>query len=369
MTKLLLNKRLKTSKPPKAQGFTLVELIVVMSIGVIIAAVAFSIYRVNSAFYLQNDDDIRLQQNLRLALYAITRDLRMAGGGFYVLGPGVKLIQAYAPMDVGRKCGEPIFAEDQDYFFYCDDKNLKGVRAIFGEDGGENKSDFVTIFRADPEFSGVIGQVAAVSGDTLEVKNGAQIESVSPGDILALAKGQSVMIFETQGAVEENKALAKIILKKEGRFTGPHYLPPDFIAEGALIYNLKDVTIVTYYVDEVKSELLAVYHDKKSVNKGETAVKPALVASQIEDLQLYYFFENEAVDPSRLTLTPAISSARLKDNNLRALGVGLTGKSLRKLGSSGQSRPALFNRKASSTKDNYNHSSLELLIQLRNYEK
>lgn len=61
------------------RGFTLVEIMVVMAmIGVVMGAV-YSLYITNMRTAYTSDDTVEVQQNLRIAMDVITRDLRMAG--------------------------------------------------------------------------------------------------------------------------------------------------------------------------------------------------------------------------------------------------------------------------------------------------
>lgn len=65
--------------PHRAPGFTLVEILVVMAIfGVVIGAV-YSLYLTHQKTAYVQDDLVDLQQNLRIAMDSITRDIRMAG--------------------------------------------------------------------------------------------------------------------------------------------------------------------------------------------------------------------------------------------------------------------------------------------------
>lgn len=63
----------------RTSGFTLVEILVVMTIfGVVIAAV-YSLYLTHQKTTYVQEDLVDLQQNLRIAMDNITRDMRMAG--------------------------------------------------------------------------------------------------------------------------------------------------------------------------------------------------------------------------------------------------------------------------------------------------
>lgn len=63
----------------RTSGFTLVEILVVMTIfGVVIGAV-YSLYLTHQKTAYVQEDVVDLQQNLRIAMDSITRDMRMAG--------------------------------------------------------------------------------------------------------------------------------------------------------------------------------------------------------------------------------------------------------------------------------------------------
>jgi len=60
-------------------GFTLIELLVAMVISTIAAAGVFSAYQGQQNAQLAQKQIVEMQQNLRAALYIITREIRMAG--------------------------------------------------------------------------------------------------------------------------------------------------------------------------------------------------------------------------------------------------------------------------------------------------
>lgn len=68
---LKLNDRLK-------QGFTLIEILVAMSISVLIVAVIYGVYVSSNRYYYKNLAQAELTQNGRIALERISRDLRQA---------------------------------------------------------------------------------------------------------------------------------------------------------------------------------------------------------------------------------------------------------------------------------------------------
>lgn len=63
----------------KSRGFTLVELLVAMVIGSVVTTAIYSVYRVQQTSQLNQEQLVELEQNLRFAMYAISREFRMAG--------------------------------------------------------------------------------------------------------------------------------------------------------------------------------------------------------------------------------------------------------------------------------------------------
>jgi len=80
-------------------GFTLIELMVGMAVGVIVVAAAFTILTTSNKSLSANEQTVDMQQNLRVAMELLTRDLKLAGFG----NPGVA---------VGN-CSYPIVPSDQ----------------------------------------------------------------------------------------------------------------------------------------------------------------------------------------------------------------------------------------------------------------
>jgi prepilin-type N-terminal cleavage/methylation domain-containing protein len=60
-------------------GFTLIELLVAIALGLVILAGLFRTFKVQQDSYVLQDQISAMQQNLRAAMYMITRDLQMAG--------------------------------------------------------------------------------------------------------------------------------------------------------------------------------------------------------------------------------------------------------------------------------------------------
>jgi type IV pilus assembly protein PilW len=63
----------------KDSGFTLIELLIAVALGLVIMAGLYQAFRTQQDSYIVQDQVAAMQQNLRGAMYLITRDLQMAG--------------------------------------------------------------------------------------------------------------------------------------------------------------------------------------------------------------------------------------------------------------------------------------------------
>lgn len=82
------------TKPPIAysienKGFTLVELMIAMAIGGIIMAAVMTAFISQHTSYIAQDEVVEMQQNAKIALDMLTRDIRSAGYDPNNLGAGI----------------------------------------------------------------------------------------------------------------------------------------------------------------------------------------------------------------------------------------------------------------------------------------
>jgi hypothetical protein len=290
----------------------------------------------------------------------------MAGSGLFVLGPGLKIAHVYAPTMNGRACGQtPITANALGWYRNCDVAATEsGARAIFAEDGGATGSDVITIFRAEPEFSDAIGEARYIDNWNLILSASITTDSYKPGDILGAVAFDKAALFEVE-SVPPSATTSSIKIKEGGRFTGPSGPPLGFALDGAPLYNLKNATLVTYYVDEATSTLMAVYHDQ-GVNPTDPTTSPSVpIADGVEDLQVYFFYEDETVDNAKIKLNPDFDSTKLDSRKVMAVTVALTAKAIDRRGPP-QLRPALFNRPVGTVTERASRLSVLETVQMRN---
>jgi hypothetical protein len=337
--------------------------LIVVVISLIISGVAFALYRSNTGYYLREEAYIQQQQNLRAAFYIMSRDLRMAGNGLRVLGPNVNLLNAWTPSRLAVDNGNFKIDIVPGWFSYPDSTE-NGIRAIFGIDGGDNQPDAITVFRAEVEYPAPLGLVKEIGSEFIDLDAAVKTDTVAAGDIIALVNENNAVILEVN-SVSSNR----ITIVNNGRFTGPSGPPSTFPNLGSTVYNLRNVNLVTYYIDQINNRLMAAHHDPQYTGYDDPASKSVVVANNIEDLQIQYFFGSDEVDPDALEHTPDISTARLKNDKVKALGLAMTSRSGYGEGSTTRLRPALYNRLEGTTPDNRRRSTLSEFIYLRNYSK
>ena len=350
----------------RASGFTMVELLVVIVVSFFVTGAAFALYRTSSQYYVQQDALLEQNQNLRVGLYTVARDVRMAGNCFYLLSPFVSTIQVYS-------------VPDGKWFKYDDTLVTEyGIRAVFGKDGGVSEPDTLTIFRAEVESGSPLGTLASdfSPGSTtiIRLTENFKQNAVKQGDIVALVVGPMAMIVQVDNFNETGDN--ELIVTNNSRFRPDDPLETPFsglsFPAGSQVYNLRDVVAVTYYVDTATNCLMASYNDNLVTQMD--AGTSVIVATDIEDFQVRYILNNT---PMQVNTTPeiwqqgvdGIAENQLGNGNwVAAINLALVSASDR--GSSfGDSQPvALFNHtQVATTSDKKQRRILTETISLRNF--
>jgi hypothetical protein len=254
-------------------------------------------------------------------------------------------------------------------------------------DGGEDGPDTLSIFRAELESGAPLGRLSTgydYSGD-LDLADEYHVDILSEGDILALVQGDRAALIEAGPLVADKR---KVLVNYNGRFTPPSGTGSSFPA-GTVVFNLRDVVFVTYFIascDDPEEKFIgpcsggsnnpnqpclwADYHDI-----GLDADGLVRMASNIEDFQVFYYFNNDDVDPTALGNDPGMSSRALDVRSpglkrVKAVGLGMIARSFRPDREAAPSPcPDLFNRKAKgeAVRDQYPRNSLAEIVYLRNF--
>jgi hypothetical protein len=349
---------------PLRSGVTLIELMIVVCLSFLLTAVIFGLYRIHMTGYLRDDAYSKLEDGLTASFRTMVTELRMAGNGFKVSVPPLKLCSAWTPSQPFQKDGQTLIDPQESWFKYDPNSNTdkQGFRAIFGFDGGVKHADAVTIFKAQLEYPRALGFVAEFNGTQLILGENIKQGAVAENDIVAVVSKEKGFLLEIINSYNN-----VLVINPKGRFMDPSGLLPFTELFGAPVYNFKDVSLTTYYLNEDKNRLMVAHHDQGLGDYDVPEVKSSVLAENIEDLQLYYYYEDEIVNLNFISEIPDVGQAVLDNYRVKAVAIGMTGRSPQSQGQINRRRPALFNRQAGTESDNNRRATLIELVYLRNF--
>ncbi len=68
-----------TGFPGRAAGFSLIELLIAMAIGLVVLGAMYSVFTIQNKTFGSQEQYVEMQQNVRAAMDMISREIRMAG--------------------------------------------------------------------------------------------------------------------------------------------------------------------------------------------------------------------------------------------------------------------------------------------------
>jgi prepilin-type N-terminal cleavage/methylation domain-containing protein len=342
-----------TKKPRDPDGMTLIELLTVVFLGSLLLTMVFILYTNTSRTYIRQEAVMEQMLNLRGGLSGISRQIRMAGNGFALLGLNQNQhLQIYLKNPDGVPSGWFKYPAAADF----------GARAIWAVDGGNTGPDVVTVCALGPDFASALGILAAdfhASDDRLELEATITIpagldesEVLKAGDFLAVVpvSGDPVLVE----ADSDGSDLTRIRIKDTpGHFpNGVSSLPA-----GSSVYNVKTVMLRTFSVDPVNHDLVM----------DSNEVVGDVMAENIEDLQLEYCLApDDPADP--LVYVNDLVGQDLLHNPVQTVHLIMVSRSPTTDPFRGKhaALPAL-NHTAVGAADSFIRRFLENTVQLRNY--
>ena len=292
---------MKTFRRSKSRpGFTLVELLVAMAMGLIVLTVMFTMFRTSQRSYTLQDYVAEMQQNLRVAMYSVSRDLRMAGCGVNLLNQLVPTVEVY---NSGAW------------------NNLQGVTATNSTTGPDRIELFIGDIQSG-EYDATITKAMPDASAILDVDTVANFEE---GDWVIISNGVNAALFQVT-----HVSLASLDIQHNPGGDAPYNPPAAFKAfphgggytMGSRLYNFGNGRWVTYYIDTTDPDhptLVADLHDPSGV--------PAVVAENIEDMQFHYFLadgtdtDNPSGDENNIRAIRVTFSARTDAQDMDAASV------------------------------------------------
>lgn len=340
----------------KNKGFTLIEILVSLAILGIVLAGIYSVYRMQHKSYIVQEQVAEMQQNERIALQMITRDIRTAGLGLACKQAGI------------------IFTEDANGSGALDngeDINGDTLLTTFADGQGFDGSDTIAlayyVFRPNNTVGGN-SQTADNFNPTAATFHviDATGFTATDGDNLVIIYNQNnpcnyatvavTNVVEASGTLTH--AVGKAIENKTGG-VGPDFSSGDRVRR---LYTTNDGGIITY-------EIRDGYTLFRTIRKtSDPVVQP--LAENIEDLQIAYGFDingNGVVELGEWFNTPAGQDMTL----LREIRVTLVARTIRddpefNVGT----RPAVENHTpaTNTTEAKYRRRVLQTTIKLRNID-
>ncbi len=207
------------------QGFTLVELMVAMTIGLIVLAAVAQIFTTSRATYQVEEGLARVQENGRIAMEFVARDLRMAGyAGCFNVNKTMDTASGYLGV---TRLASTSFATDFATAPPLEPLHIRGHDAsggawnpvlpgIFGVVTPITGTDVLVIRRGDTQSFRL---EAAMGGTAADVDLGADLgTALAVGNVVMVADCQGFDLFQVTG-IDTNQALAHA--------AGPNLAPGD----------------------------------------------------------------------------------------------------------------------------------------------
>lgn len=278
-------------KRSSQNGYTLIELLVVVVIMGIVTAGTMTVFLTSQEQYRVRDAMIRMQQQARLAMYDMEREVKLTGYGFMDLG-NLK-INVYG-------MGEPEWGI---------------VEAVDGGVGLANKTDSITVryLGGDPDVNPDVVLTEENTASSSIMRNsttaGFQVGDFfmvyDPSDLDKPASMYQITALPGGGAIQHNPGLSPYNPSSGFGVSYP---------AGSKIINLSTMKLkkVKYSVDSGGNMVKEVTED------GAGTVTRRIIASGIQDLQVKYLFKN-----GQWRDAPVDGDPNLDVNNMRAIRLSI----------------------------------------------
>ncbi|MGL4209238.1 MAG: PilW family protein, partial [Candidatus Adiutrix sp.] len=222
--------------------------------------------------------------------------------------------------------------------FGMDDMNyLKNQTGLYSRYDIKDGSDILTVCWLGVESAVPLGTLAmnfkpSLGELTLTENVPDEAGLIRGGDMLALVhENGTAMVF--QAAENPISPSARHIINMV-LWAGDDHVGfalggvPEF-PEGTLVYNLKTVRLVTYYLDK-DNYLMADYHGTNLYPDGsdrpEYTPESVILANNIEDFQVRYILNDETPDPE-LNHREDLTGFDFNDNSVKGVRLGIVSRS------------------------------------------
>ena len=356
----------------KRRGFTLIELMMAVLISTVITSALFGLFKIQSRQLMHQDQQMSMHQNLRFAADILSRSARMAGYGTggEVTGPMGYDYTADATSD--------------DY----------ALPAIIAWDGGSSSSDAITMVYADPslEMNTSVTVTEACSATDLTFNMAHKNYSSLIGNYAA---DELMMCWDYKVTGDTDSFLWNISTAGSSGngtvgITSNSGVYSDFDALCGTTENLPPImwcsraNVVSFYVDDDDTDgvgpgsadhpVLMMDLNYTYPSNGQSVDDVPLV-DEIEDLQVEYCLKDAdcTLDSSWEDSLGLDDNGTYEGNSVWMVRFTLIARTQRtdmksfetKKGHS-EPRPAIANRNAASTGDNYHRTITSTEVTVRN---
>jgi type IV pilus assembly protein PilW len=287
------------------RGFTLVELLISIVIGIIIVGAGFGVYITFSKSFSVQTSITEMQENARIGMNIISSEIKFAGYGM-----GCGRLRSYYDPGTGQQAGD-------DTFF------LAPVKVI------DSDPDTIIIFYGSGEESATIREPMPNSSAVLKVYS---IPDLEVGDLMIITDGCEGTILQVSGFNEQSRIIQH---NPGGNFPynppgGHNIFPEDGYDEGDKVILLRNVS---FYIDR-DSDPPVLYRDPDGYIGNR---EPEAIALGIEyiDFELAGDFDGDSIiddsnsdgDPD--WWTPTQVEVQDKWDNVRAVKIHLVARTVK----------------------------------------
>jgi len=280
-----------TKKNLNKQGFTLVELMVAMAISLVVMGAIFLTFKSQQDSYIIQAQISATQQNMRAAMYMLTRDIQMAG--YYTNFDGNQYTMDWDDLDGDTEPIRPL---------------IFGQNNVPGGSGVKNNTDEIVIVKASSISNvGSLGDNDSAAGNTITLNDLGVGGGANEIDLNDSGKRFGVM-------VKQNLSRAEFFEITQGS-GGPPFSTTvgssftETYGSGDLIYK---VDVIIYRIDEDVTNPSLLRRNLGSDNGYW------VVAENIDNLQFRYLDSSTSPTPTWVD-DPSV----IAPNNVRAVEISL----------------------------------------------
>jgi len=277
----------RTSLATRNKGFTLIELMISLTIGMMIIITIGYVYLGASRTFRALEASSRMQENARYAIERIGFDLRMAGYTGCSYSTVANVLNDPSAWE-NNLFGQPLAGYEHGVSAYPD-----------GVIGNVLRGDALSILRADNAEEFIIDSHNPTSAQFQLTEN----HDLKQGEILVATDCSHAAVFQMTN-VNTNNTLKTVNhntgTSDPGNCTKGFGLPVDCTNTNGTPYTFKQgsrlyrLNAVTYYIRNNADSEPSLYRQKLSHDSGNSALVAEEVVEGIEDMQITYGVDTTA---------------------------------------------------------------------------